>query len=136
MEQNIFKMNKTFKFLALILFIFLVTSCSSDDDNNSQTLSTEIVGNWSGTFSGGDTGTWDITVSKSGAVTGTGFSTTFQENYTFNGNVNLDGQLNATFGTSSTGATFIGVLNTNSTGSGTWNNSDADLSGTWKGNKD
>ena len=129
-------MKKTIKFFTAILIVFFVLSCSSDDDNNSQSLSVEIVGNWSGTFSGGDTGTWNINVSESGAVTGSGFSTTFQENYTFEGNVNLDGQLNATFGTSSTGATFIGVLNTNGTGSGTWNNSDADLSGNWEGDKD
>ncbi|NQX84851.1 MAG: hypothetical protein HRT67_02920 [Flavobacteriaceae bacterium] len=129
-------MKKTIKFFTAILIVFFVLSCSSDDDNNSQSLSVEIVGNWSGTFSGEDTGTWNINVSESGEVTGTGFSTTFQENYIFEGSVNLDGQLNATVGTSSTGATFVGVLNTNGTGSGTWNNSDADLSGNWEGNKD
>lgn len=129
-------MKKTIKFFTAILILFFVLSCSSDDDNDNQTLSAEIVGDWSGTFSGGDVGTWNINVSESEVVTGSGFSTTFQENYTFEGNVSLNGQLNATVGTSSTGAIFIGVLNTNGNGSGTWNNSDADLSGSWEGNKD
>ena len=123
------------RLLTLVLFTSIIVSCSSDDDGSSQTLSAEIVGDWSGSFSGGDSGTWNITVSQSGTVTGSGFSTTFQENYTFEGNVDFDGQLNATVGTSSTGAIFTGLLSTDGTGVGTWTNTDEGLNGSWEGNK-
>ncbi|MEM9001691.1 MAG: hypothetical protein AAGB24_15635 [Bacteroidota bacterium] len=128
-------MKTTIKLTFLLLFTFIVFSCSSDDDANNEAVDSELVGEWSGVFLGDDQGTWNITVSESGAITGTGISNTIQELFNFEGRVNLNGELTATFGGTNTGATFIGTLNTNGNGSGNWENSAAQLSGTWEGTK-
>lgn len=125
------------KYLVVILTAVFMLSCSSDDDNstNSTAIPTEIVGNWSGTFSGDDNGSWNINVSTTGIVSGSGYSTTFLESYVFDGTVNSSGSITATVGTADTGATFVGVLNTNGTCSGTWDNQDLVMNGTWQGSK-
>ena len=124
------------KHLAVFLTTFFILSCSSDDNSTtSSAIPTEIVGNWSGTFSGDDNGNWNINVSTTGVVSGTGYSITFEDSYIFDGTVNSNGSITATVGTADTGATFVGTLNTNGTCSGTWENQDLVMSGTWQGSK-
>ena len=130
-------MKRILKFSLSVTLTLLFINCSSDDNNSTQeTIPVTIIGDWSGAFSGGDNGTWNINVSSTGEVTGTGISNTFSDNYTFNGNVTSNGSITATTGTADTGATFIGVLNTNGTASGTWDNQSEGLSGNWQGNRD
>lgn len=126
------------KQLVVTLIAVFMLSCSNDNDSSTPQLTaipTQIVGNWSGTFSGDDNGSWSVNVSSTGVVSGSGVSTTFQDNYTFDGTVNSNGQLTATVGNADTGATFVGTLNVNGTCSGTWENQDLEMSGTWQGSK-
>ncbi|WP_390451747.1 hypothetical protein [Chryseobacterium sp. Alg-005] len=92
-------------------------------------------GNWIGTYSGTDHGTWKINISNSGNVTGSAHSNDYNEDFEISGNVNNNGQLNAVLGSSSSGGTFKGTLSGNS-GNGTWsNNVGTPHSGSWNGNK-
>ena len=116
-------------YLILILLNFSIYSCSKDDDNSS-----ELAGNWSGTFSGDVIGTWSATISESGVVTGTTMVTSFSIEAELNGNVSSDGKFTATAGTTSLGYIFDGQLN-GSTGSGTWKNASGTQSGNWSGVK-
>jgi len=116
-------------YLILILLNFSIYSCSKDDDNSSQ-----LAGNWSGTFSGDVIGTWSATISESGKVTGKTVVTSFSIEAELNGNVNSDGKFTATAGTTSLGYIFDGQLDA-STGSGTWKNSSNTQTGSWSGIK-
>ena len=116
-------------YLLLIILSFSIYSCSKDDDNSS-----ELAGNWGGTFSGDVIGTWTATISENGVVTGTTMVTSLSIEALLNGNVSSDGKFTATAGTTSLGYKFDGQLN-GSTGSGTWKNSSGTQSGDWSGNK-
>ena len=116
-----------------ILF-FSLMACSGGDDDN-YTNGSDYQGNWSGTFSGDDNGTWTATINSVGEVNGIALSTTFSDTYTLEGSVSASGQFQATFGTSSAGGLFTGQLNATS-GSGTWVNEAAMMSGSWSGAKD
>jgi hypothetical protein len=116
-------------YFLLIITSFAIFSCSKDDDN-----STELAGNWSGSFSGDVIGTWSATISESGVVTGTTMVTAFSIEAELNGDVSSDGKFTATVGTTSLGYIFDGQLN-GSTGSGTWKNASGTQSGSWKGIK-
>jgi len=124
------------KKLTLILTLiigFSIISCSSDDDNGNQ--ASEFQGSWNGTYSGDqDNETWIMTVDENGTITGTSISNVFNETFDVNGNVQGSGNLNATVGTATSGATFVGTFNA-TTASGTWNNTSASMNGTWSGNK-
>ena len=122
------------KKLFLITFIFTLFACSGGDDNNNTTNS-EFQGEWSGTFSGDDNGTWTASINSKGDVSGTSYSTIFNDNYSLQGYVSSSGQFQATIGTTSGGAVFTGQFNGNS-GSGMWVNTGAMMSGSWSGNKD
>ncbi len=116
-------------YLLLILFGLSIYSCSKDDDNSS-----ELAGNWSGTFTGDVVGTWTATISESGVVSGTTMVTSVSIVAVLNGNVNPDGKFTATAGTTSLGYNFNGQLS-GSSGSGTWENSAKTQSGSWSGTK-
>ena len=120
-------------YLSLALLIFACSSGGDDDNNN--TTNSEFQGEWSGTFSGDDNGTWSAGINSNGDVSGTAYSTTFADNYSLEGSVSSSGQFQATFGTSSAGGEFTGQLNGNS-GSGTWVNTGAMMNGSWSGSKD
>ena len=121
------------KKLLLLSALFIFTCSSGDDDNNSSDL--DFTGTWSGTFSGGDNGTWNITVDTNGNATGTGYSNDFQLAFDIIGTFSSNGNVYLGFGTASTGAVLTGQANSNSA-NGTWINEDAELSGDWLGNKD
>ncbi len=116
-------------YLLLILFSLSIYSCSKDDDSSS-----ELTGNWIGTFTGDIVGTWTATISESGVVTGTTMVTSPPVGAVLNGNVNPDGKFTATAGSTSLGYNFTGQLTGNS-GGGTWKNSSGTQSGDWSGTK-
>ena len=121
------------KKLLLLTFVFILfTSCGGDDDNTTNSV---FQGEWSGTFSGDDNGTWTASINSNGAVDGAAYSTTFSDNYSLEGSVSSSGQFQATFGTSSVGGVFTGLLNGNSA-IGTWVNTGAMMNGSWSGSKD
>lgn len=116
-------------YLILILLSFSIYSCSKDDDN-----STELAGNWSGTFTGDVVGTWTATISENGIITGTTKVTNPTVEAALNGNVSAEGKFTATAGTTTLGYNFDGQLNGNS-GGGTWKSKSGTQNGSWSGTK-
>lgn len=127
------KTNKIMKYVLLLTGLLFFIGCNSDDDSSNQA---DFSGIWSGTFSGDDSGTWNVTIDQNGNVSGIANSTVFSQEYSILGTVTSNGVLTATLGTSSIGGKFTGNLN-NENGSGVWINTIAepDLSGTWSGVK-
>lgn len=130
---------KTSKILPVLLLsiAIVLSSCSSNDDNvlEEEFSLIEIAGPWSGTFSGGDSGTYAVVVSTDGKVTGTAFSNDLQQTLTLNGTIDDDGNLDAVVGSAANGASFTGKFRA-TTSSGTWRNPNLNLNGTWEGTKD
>ncbi|MFS4446917.1 hypothetical protein [Maribacter sp. 2307UL18-2] len=125
-------MKKTaIKLSIFIVMSMLVTACSNDND---EVINVPFAGEWSGTFSGGDSGTWSITISNSGSVSGEVFSANLQGFLDINGKVDTSGDFRATAGSAANGATYTGTFTENS-GSGEWENSADQISGTWEGNR-
>lgn len=119
-------------YLLLFLLGFGINSCSKNDDNSTKS---EFAGNWSGTYSGDETGTWIAVISQSGIITGTVKETSSSIQSGLNGSVSGDGAFTATVGTTTFGYEFTGQMNGKSV-SGTWSNSSSNHSGTWNGNKE
>ncbi len=99
------------------------------------TSATEIgyAGSYSGTFLGGDSGTWVISISSSGTIAGSGVNSDGLSG-SLNGQGSSDGSI--TIGNVSSGATFTGRVNS-ATGAmaGTWTDSNAGKTGTWSGTR-
>jgi len=115
-----------------LLYIFLATSlifssCSDDDDTN------QFTGNWTGTYSGDDSGIWIATIVANGSVNGNSTNSN-GDDQTLSGSVTNNGSFSATVGTGSLGSNFSGQLSGNS-GNGTWSNSALSFDGTWQGTK-
>ena len=116
-----------------LLYIFLATSlifssCSEDDETN------QFSGNWTGTYSGDDSGIWIATIAANGSVNGNSTNSN-GDDQTLNGSVTNNGSFSATVGTGSLGSNFSGQLSGNS-GNGIWSsNLDLSFDGTWQGTK-
>ena len=80
-------------------------------------------GQYSGSFRGGDSGTWNVTLLPDGSIIGSGFSNNLRGSFAVNGRVGTDGTLNFATGGTSTGVGFTGTLT-----------DDFKLSGTYSGN--
>jgi hypothetical protein len=97
------------------------------------TIYNQMAGNYSGTYSGMDIGTWTVTVTSAGSVSGGSSSTAGNGSGTLSGSF---GGGTIFSGTDSTGATWTGVWDTSKNPpvlSGTWVN--GSYSGTWTGTK-
>lgn len=98
----------------------------------------QMAGNYNGTFSGGNNGTWSITIDESGNVTGSSSVNRIgQQNSVsepLSGRVQSDGALlmSVVDGTRS----FTGVVTLSGDISGTWENTSPAESGTFTGEKD
>lgn len=103
----------------------LVTATQAQTHLNGSLIAL-LSGNYSGSFSGGDTGTFSITIDNDGTITGTGQGS--DETFSISGAVNSDGT--AAAGDATTGASFVMSINRDGTVSGTWTNSMFGLSGT------
>jgi hypothetical protein len=115
--------------IAFVAFVF--SGCKKDDSSIYQ-----YPHMWSGTYTGtGDHGTWLVTVELTGEVSGHAFSDVFYEIYELTGTINSNGELYATFGTTSLGGSFTGQMS-GDTMSGTWVNDYLGMSGTWTGSKE
>lgn len=86
----------------------------------SSTIWAVYAGNYTGTFSGSDTGTFGVTITTSGDIVGTGLSNT-SGGFLVQGQVSTSGTLSFASGGTSSGATFSGSL-VNGVLSGTWQN--------------
>jgi hypothetical protein len=122
-------MKNRFKYALIPLFLLCLIACSTDSD---PIEAVPFEGNWSGTFDGGDSGSWTITVRADGSLTGQAFSNNAQLFLMVEGDVNTSG---ATAGSAQNGATFEGTFLEN-TSSGTWENAAEQISGNWVGSRD
>ena len=95
------------------------------------TLISFLVGNYTGTFSGGDTGSFSLTINSDGTLSGNGQG--LDETFTFTGAVNSDGS--AAAGNTSTGAEFVMQISRAGSIQGTWSNSIFGVDGTLSGQK-
>ena len=123
------------KKLLLLTLAFTLFACSGGDDDNNSTTNSVFQGEWSGTFSGDDNGTWTGTVDENGNLIGVAISTTFNVTYTASGTFSSDGNISITVGSVDTGALFEGQATSN-TAIGTWVNTGAMMNGSWSGSKD
>jgi len=112
-------------YLILLVFVSVISfsSCSSDDDNPSLNV---FNGDWNGTFSGDNSGTWSVNISSQGVIDG------FADGLKVTGTVSSQGDFDATVGDVSGGSKFTGRLQGNQ-GSGVWSNVSTNESGTWEG---
>jgi len=125
---------KIFKTALLAFVTFLFISCSKNDDDSSTNFTYQ--GTWSGTYTGTqDNGTWTIYVSSLGGAAGTSTSNVFSNNSELNGNVNSEGELLLTIGTSNS-AIFKGQMNQDGTASGDWVKVSLGMNGSWTGVKE
>ena len=111
-------------FFILSVLFFPVLSPASENT---------YAGNYSGTFSGGDSGSWVLTISSTGAISGSGVNSRGVSG-SMSGQSSADGAI--TMGVVSSGASFTGSINA-ATGaiSGTWSDSLSGKSGTWSGTR-
>lgn len=122
-----------FLFVGLSTLFITTTSCSKDDDKDDDS-GNEFAGAWSGTYTGDDAGTFQVTINSQGSISGNGASSLTGESFTLSGSVDNSGDFSASIGSTSSGASFNGSISGSSM-SGTWQNPIFDESGTFTGNK-
>src|SRR5690554_6969071 len=84
---------------ALIAISTSFISCSKDsDDDNGGDDTSAFAGVWSGTFTGDDTGTFQVNINSKGSITGNLVSTLTGETATISGTVSSDGDFSASIG--------------------------------------
>ena len=97
----------------------------------------QFAGTYVGTFSGDDSGTFQIVITAGGAISGTGTSP--EGTFGVSGAVDLDGKLVfSTGGSTSTGAVFNGAIVVSgaiATIGGTWSNAEFNEKGTFGGTR-
>ena len=119
----------------IVITIFLI-ACEEDDLK-------PFEGTWSGTYTGGDSGTWEATVTYSsddgvGVVTGTTTSSNAGGgNNQIAGALGSDGTITAAIGTTNDGGEWLGKFEKKDA-AGTWKGKDpngSSVEGTWTGKK-
>lgn len=117
------------KFILLILMSLFFTSCKTGENIASNLSATGYLnaGHYIGTYSGDDSGTWDMTIDSEGQITGSSISDS-QETSSISGSLN-ENTANIKL---SNGTTFSISINSNKI-SGTWDNSG--LTGNIEGKK-
>ena len=96
----------------------------------------EFAGQYTGTFSGDDYGTFSIAVDSQGNISGTAWSNKYQEQYSISGTISSSGQIYMVAGNVDTGATFRGSADSSGNVQGTWENPYDGDSGVFSGAKD
>jgi len=121
------------KLIYIFLLGALILSCDKDDPIDVNPFD-QYQGNWGGSYTGGDNGTWMAAIDTEGNVSGSASSNVFNQTYILEGTVSETGVFTATVGTATSGAIFTGNIDGNNV-TGTWSNSSAMLSGEWRGTK-
>ena len=97
------------KLLLLLLCVPLLFSCREKKDNEKEKSKinfSEISGEWEGTYTGDDRGTFKGQISNNGSISG---NTSL--GYIIDGIVNEDGDIKMSFGEVSSGTIFEGYYN-------------------------
>jgi hypothetical protein len=92
---------------------------------NVESSAVDFSGNYSGTFWGTDSGSWNATINRDGSATGSGYSSALRQSFTAVGEVDSQGRLHLVVGSASVGTTFSGQISCNGAVceiSGTWLN--------------
>lgn len=123
------------KYLILIFFsLLIISSCSKDKEVTDIRILAE--GNWSGTFEGDDSGTWTMTISSDGTLTGELLSTNVPGvPFRGTGTVTANGDITADIMVTSSTSKMVGTISESSS-SGTWSNDLNPIFGTWQGSKE
>lgn len=95
---------------------------SAAQNHLSGTIWKYYAGRYTGTFSGEDSGAFDVTIMANGMIAGTGSSKS-EGGFVVTGQLATDGTLSFATGSTSTSAAFKGKITTGATLSGTWKNS-------------
>lgn len=114
-----------------------LVSLSAAQQHFKSTLLKRYAGNYAGTFAGQDNGTWQISVTTGGSITGKGYSNGYKENLSIAGTMTSSGtaSLNAAVGVAGA-AIFIATINPDTGAvSGTWSSPSLNQSGTLIGSK-
>ena len=116
--------------------VITILSNPQQDIKSTSTQPTGNVfsGNYSGSYTGDDYGSFQVGIAQDGRVTLTGKSSQTNQMFSGNGKISNDGSLGISLGSISSGATFQGSINPK-TGAmyGTWKNSGQ--AGNFSGNK-
>ena len=123
-------MKKALLVLTILLVSISNSSCSNDDENNSQ-----YEGIWKGTYTGDDSGVWQVVITSNGSLNGTFSSSSADVTIELNGNVDSNGHLEATYEFFLINGEFTGDIEGNNA-SGIWKNNTDELEGTWEGSKE
>ena len=94
----------------------------------------QAMGVWVGSFTGGDSGNWELTVDKDGLFSGEVYSNNGQAFHPITGEIDENGVMTAIIDVSGVILDFTGQQ-TGSNASGTWGNPSINLTGTWTGTK-
>lgn len=117
----------------LLAFILCLVSCGDDEQISDARIL--AAGQWSGTFSEDDSGTWTMSIASNGTLTGELLSTNVPDiAFLGTGTVTKDGQIMASIMVSTSTSEMIGTINETSS-SGNWSNSASGIGGTWEGSK-
>ena len=123
------------KKLLLLLTVFTLTfySCDNDDDDL-DLLESPYAGTWSGTYTGDDTGTWIIEISKSGEfIKGSSYSHNARRTQGYKSvTINADGSSTSV---AENGTIGTGQFTEDNTSTGTWHNPNNNLRGISRGSK-
>ena len=118
-----------------LFYLFLVIglfSCNTEPVDINSNLESEFKGLWSGSFSGGDNGTWTLTVENTGTVVGSFTSKDHNEIYSIEGSVDENGEIQASIISETVVGNFAGDLN-NNLSSGSYYNEVNDRGGDFQG---
>lgn len=106
------------------------------------TVSTTVANNtasfagvYSGTFSGAEVGTFNVTIDSAGLVSGTGFSQTYNLTVGVRGQISANGSVALTATGSAGSATYSGSIDSAGVISGTWVYVGGSTGGTFTGNR-
>ena len=132
------KLIRRFVSVFCITVLIGVIGCENDDNSGSGSEDpdagvTQFAGNWSGTYTGEENGTWSCTADSSGAIHGS--TSGPYGNFSLVGSVTSDGNFAATAGDVTTGASFTGQMSTTGAMNGTWHNPSYGLRGTFTGTR-
>jgi len=94
-----------------------------------------FAGRYQGTFSGEDSGTFDVDLDCNGDIEGFGVSTVFDEDFDIVGTATTSGEVTLTTGGTSSLSTFHGTVASDGHVSGEWSNSFEGTSGTFQGSR-
>jgi hypothetical protein len=112
----------------LLAAVWLSAGCGSDSGETAAPYEctataadclSELAGQYEGTYSGDTQGTWEATITPSGALSGTAHNSVADSDESLVGSMSDTGRM--VFGTSSDGAAFAGQVSAQYRISGTWN---------------